>query len=65
MNNCNECKETNSFICGKNKCNIICCPSCIIKHYLSCSYKVKFPPKIVSKEIEEDESDRGHPFYKI
>jgi len=65
MNNCNECKSTNSFICGKNNCNLICCPSCIIKHYTTCCYKVEVSKKIVSKEIKEDDSERGHPFYKI
>ena len=62
MSDCNDCNKSNSFICGKNNCPYICCPSCIIKHYKSCCYKVKVLKNTMPKDVELDDK-RGHPYY--
>ena len=61
------CNEKTKFICGKNNCNFICCPECIIEHYSKCCFpneicKNIMPKKLV-KDEEEFEEKRGHPYY--
>ena len=48
------CNDNDTFICGKNKCPTICCPECIIEHYIKCCFNNETIKNIMSKKLDDE-----------
>ena len=48
------CKDNAKFICGKNKCAVVCCPECVIEHYIQCCFNNETIKNIMSKKLDDE-----------